>query len=218
MRVGPNGNVYATDYGAESRPANGLSDTAIFQYSGVTGSFVSSAVSGLNNATGLAVDNAGNIFVADYGGGLVAKYNSITQSKTTIITQGSGPSNSPLSAPSGLLLLPNGNLLVGDLNNSNILEYTTSGTYVAPFVLGSNQSAVSFPSGLQFTPNGQDILVANLGADFVHGSVAEFDLKGNLLNNWTTGLASDVAVLAVARGCMELPLPATIPTAAIGRR
>jgi hypothetical protein len=197
VRVGPNGNVYATDFGAESRPANSLSDTGLFQYNGASGSFVNSAVSGLSGATGIAFDNAGNIFVADYGGGQVVKYNSITQSQTTIITQGSGPSNSPLSAPSGLLLLPNGNLLVGDLNESNLLEYTTSGAYVAPFALGSNnQSALSFPGGLQFTPNGQDILIANLGADFVHGSVAEFSLNGNLLNNWTTGLASDVAVLA----------------------
>jgi fibronectin-binding autotransporter adhesin len=195
VRVGPNGNVYATDFGAQSRPPN-LSDTALFQYNGATGSFVNSAVSGLSSATGMAFDNAGNVFVADYGDGQVVKYNSTTQTQATIITGGSGPSNSPLSGPSGLLLLPNGNLLVGDLNQSNMLEYTTSGTYVAPFVLGSNQSAVSFPSGLQFTPNGQDILVANLGADFVHGSVSEFDLNGKLLNNWTTGLASDVAVLA----------------------
>jgi len=195
VRIGPNGNVYATDYGAGSRPPN-LSDTALFQYNGVTGSFVNSAISGLSGATGMAFDNAGDIFVADYGGGQVVKYNSTTQTQATIIMGGSGPSNSPLSGPSGLLLLPNGNLLVGDLNQSNLLEYSTSGTYIAPFVLGSNQSAVSFPGGLQFTPNGQDILVANLGADFVHGSVAEFDLNGNLLNNWTTGLASDVAVLA----------------------
>jgi sugar lactone lactonase YvrE len=198
VRIGPNGNVYVTDYGAISRPPRGLSDTALFQYNGATGAFVNSAISGLNNATGMAIDNAGNVFISDYGGGQVVKYNSITQSQTTIITQGSGPSDSPLSGPSGLLLLPNGNLLVGDLNNANLLEYTTSGTYVAPFVLGSNQSVLSFPSGLQLTPNGQDILLANLGQSrfFGSGSVAEFDLKGNLLNNWATGLASDMAVLA----------------------
>ncbi len=197
VRVGPNGNVYATDFGATSRAPRGLSDTALFQYNGATGLFVNAAVSGVNNATGIAMDNAGNVFISDYGGGQVVKYNSITQSQTTIITQGSGPADSPLSGPSGLLLLPNGNLIVGDLNGANLLEYTTSGAYIAPFVLGSNQSVLSFPSGLQLTPNGQDILVANLGQSryFGSGSIAEFDLKGNLLNNWATGLASDVAVL-----------------------
>jgi fibronectin-binding autotransporter adhesin len=200
VRVGPNGNVYATDYAAAYRPYEGLSNTGLFQFSGTDGSFVSSVVANMTSGVSLAFDNAGNVYVADFGtqgvpNGQIIKYNAATQTQTTIIASGSGPSDAPLQNPDGVLLLPNGNLLVGDLQGSDLLQYTTSGAYVAPFVLGANQPALSFPGGLQFTPNGQDILVANLGADFVNGSVAEFDLNGNLLNNWSTGLASDVAVL-----------------------
>ena len=145
VRIGPDGNVYATDYAAAFRPFEGLSNTGLFEFSGTDGSFISSAVANMTSGVSLAFDNAGNAYVADFGtqgvpNGQIIKYNAATQTQTTIIASGSGPSAAPLQNPDGVLLLPNGNLLVGDLQGQNLLEYTTSGTYVTPLVLGAKST------------------------------------------------------------------------------
>lgn len=212
VRIGPDGNVYATDFGSGFRTSEMLPDTALFEFSGTSGSFISAAVPNMTAAAGLVFDNAGNIYISDFGtqfgyNGKVVKYNPTTSTVSTIIVSGTGPSNNPLDNPEGLVLLPNGNLLVGDAagngTNGNILEYTTSGTSVAnsPWAaVGSNYTATYpdnafFPGSMTLTPNGQDVLVANLGPNFVTGSVVEFDLHGNIVMNVPTAIVSDVAVL-----------------------
>jgi hypothetical protein len=213
VRVGPNGSVYVTDFQAAYNPAG----AALFQFSGTTGAFQGSAVTGLTSATGMAFDNAGNIYISDFGtqglpNGQVIKYNPSSSTQTTIIVSGSGPQSTPLANPEGLVLLPNGNLLVGDAEGNglqgNLLEYTTSGASVSnsvwpgaaaaynQFLQNENSNFAFFPGSMTLTPNGQDVLVANLGGDFVDGNVVEFDLKGNVLKSFATGIASDVAVLA----------------------
>jgi hypothetical protein len=69
------------------------------------------------------------------------------------------PGTGGLSDAQGVAVAPNGDLLVGDFNNSNILRFTSTGAFVSVFASGA---AVDIPFDVVFGTGG-DVFVASAG-------------------------------------------------------
>ena len=204
VRIGPDGNVYVSNI------ASGFGGGSVYEFSGSIGSLIGTPVSGLTATAGTAFQS-GNLYVADAGDvfsgnspGGNAVYVHSGSNTTSIIQYGNqGPGNTGpyLDSPDGLLFLPNGRLLVGDLGGNDILEYTLNGTNAATFdqifatltptptqSFGSNA-----PGGMVLSPDGNDVFVAALGqaapteTGFPDGEILEYDLNGNLVSAFNTG-------------------------------
>lgn len=205
VRIGPDGNVYASDFGSSYNPTG----YSIYEFSGADGSYLGSPITGLTSGSGIAFDYKGNIYEADFGSaygtpttGKVVEYNVTTGTQSTFVQTSSAPQNAPLTNPDGLLFLPNGNLLVSDLGAGDVLEYNADGTFNKIFAsYQTSEFGPYSPGGMTLTPNGQDILVADLGYSDppqTSGAILEYDLNGNLVNYFyigASGAASDVAVV-----------------------
>ena len=216
VRIGPDGNVYVSNI------ASGLGGASVYEFSGANGSLIGAPVTGLASTAGTAFQN-GNLYVADAGDvesgnapGGNAVYVHSGSSTTPIIqygNQGAGNTAPYLDSPDGLLFLPNGRLLVGDLGGNDILEYTLNGTNPATFdqifatltptptqSFGSNA-----PGGMVLSPNGLDVYVAALGqaapeeTGFPDGELLKYDLNGNLVSAFDTGASlqgpADLAIV-----------------------
>jgi hypothetical protein len=96
----------------------------------------------------------GNLIVSRGNLG-VTHYSNSGVSLGTLITPGSGG----LTDAQGVAVAPNGDLLVGDFANSNILRFTSAGAFIGVF---SSDGAVDVPFDLVFGPNG-NLFVASAG-------------------------------------------------------
>jgi DNA-binding beta-propeller fold protein YncE len=96
------------------------------------------------------------------------------------------PGTGGLVDAQGVAVGPNGDLYVGDFTNSNILRFTSTGTFLGVF---SNAGAVDTPFDVVFGPGGE-LLVASAGAT---SNIAQLDSAGNLITgNFTSGNATPI--------------------------
>ena len=145
----------------EVKPTN-ISGTTVFS----VGANSLNALDSIDNATGAAVDNNGNIYVVT---GVDGTVNEISSSNSvTIIT-------SRLANPTSVLVLRNGNLLVGDCGAGS-----TKGTIYSVAIPGGTKQEVSrtlvCPDGLAIGPNG-----ALFASDFSTGILYRQSVSGSFV-------------------------------------
>ncbi len=204
VRIGADGTIYVSDFGA-----SGGNSLFAFSPAGVPEGVL---VTGLTGGSGIAVGSSGNVYVADFGtqgvlnSGKIVKYNGTSQSD--FVLPGTNPGQTQFMNLDGLLLLPNGKLLAGDLSLNDILEFNSDGSFDKVFATLAPMPGPPFfsnaPGGMTLLPDGQHILVSALGytdPPGVTGELLVYDLDGNQVGNpIATGLAgsSDVAYLSSA--------------------
>ena len=150
-------NVYVTDSGNDvirhlTRSGNNWTVTTIAGLAGVTNANDGVGTNAqFNNPAGIALDVSGNLYVADTGNALIRK---LTPNGTNWIVStiaglpgvtnandGVG-TNAQFNSPFGLVADGNGNLYVGDMNNSTIRKLTFNGVnWKVSTIAGSPGSA-----------------------------------------------------------------------------
>jgi len=170
------------------------------------GPFVAQGTNGLTTPTGLAFDSAGNLYVADAGGGpgtssgQVLEFNNAGGLVATI----NAPGVNGLDAATALAFDTHGNLYAANATagagNSSVLEYDSSGNFIATFASG-----LTGPTALVFDSLG-DLFVADAGPST--NSVIEFDGGGNLLG---TFIGPGVGGLGAPEGLSLDQPPAPVP-------
>ena len=97
----------------------------------------------------------------------------------TFLGQLIAPGSGGLVDAQGVAIGANGDLYVGDFSNSNILHFTSAGSFIGLF---SNSPAVDTPFDLVFGPSG-DLFVASAGAA---SNIARLDPTGALITSGFT--------------------------------
>ncbi len=115
--------------------------------------------------TGLGVDSTGTLYVADTLGNRVA---AIANALTITKDAGKGKtvaSGGAINGPLGLAIAPNGNILVANSNDGNLVEITPSGATAATKTLvpGSNGAGSLF--GLAVVPGKKGVYFVNDGTN-----------------------------------------------------
>jgi hypothetical protein len=113
--------------------------------------------------TGLAVGKDGTLYVADT---LTNRITAISNALTRKTSAGIGKvisSGSALTAPLGMILAPNGDLLVANAGDGNLVEVTPAGEQVATKMIDSTNTGAGTLFGLSLTPDGTGVYFVNDG-------------------------------------------------------
>lgn len=109
--------------------------------------------------TGLAMNGFGTLFVADTAGNRIA---AVPLAAERVLPAGHGgltvTSGGGLSAPLGLTLAPNGNILTANGGNGNIVETTPFGFQFPPVDTGAGEGGLF---GLTLAPEGRGLYFVN---------------------------------------------------------
>jgi alpha-tubulin suppressor-like RCC1 family protein/sugar lactone lactonase YvrE len=124
--------------------------------------------SGLVNANGLALDNAGDVFVADTGNNRVVEIPASGAAQTVVGAGLTFPGGLPLSAPDAVAVDPAGDVFIADTGNNRVVEVPVGGG--APVTVGTGLSA---PQGLTADASG-DLYIADTG----NNRVVEIPARG----------------------------------------
>jgi len=116
-------------------------------------------ITGLNNPSGVAINNTGDIFIAQYLLNSIIKVAAGTTTQIPFVTTG-------LNSPYGLEFGPLGNLYVADEGSNTIKKITPAGVLTT-----INGTGLSFPYDVDFDPSG-NMYITNNGANTVRKSVA----------------------------------------------
>lgn len=114
--------------------------------------------------------------VSDNFGNQVLRYGNDGSFMSTFVAPGSGG----LAGAVGMVVAPNGDLLVASQSTNQVLRYNgISGNFVGVFAENVNLNG---PSHMAFNANG-NLLVSN----FLGSSVSQFDASGTYLGEFTSG-------------------------------
>ena len=157
---------------------NGNNTVKEFNSSGV---LIATLSNGIAKPDALAIDSQGNVFVANYSANTVTEY-SVTGALLNTLTAG-------INAPSALALDSLGDIFIPSLNTSNynILEFSNTGSAIAPIV------ATGYVSQVQIDSAG------NIFALEYNSSTSSYDLQEHTNASWqtiTTGV-SNLSSLAI---------------------
>jgi sugar lactone lactonase YvrE len=183
LAFGPNGNLYVSEFFG--------TNVEVYDPSG---NRLPDAATGLTSAGGLAFAANGDLFVGDgfvmaqgQSAQVVRVHNGV---QSTFGMTGLGY----LAAPSSMLVLKNGDLLVVDLEASYIAHFDANGTaFQTPFAYfppAENVGQSDFPSDIKYDPDG-NIIVSVLGSTNPpdnNGALYRFDTNGNPLGTIQSGL------------------------------
>jgi hypothetical protein len=112
--------------------------------------------------TGLALGHNGTLYVDDTETNSVSAIaNALTRTSAVSANSTKITSGHSLSAPLGMTLAPNGDLVVDNGNNGNVVEITPAGKQIATVTLVKNGAGDLF--GLAVQPGGKGILFVNDG-------------------------------------------------------
>jgi hypothetical protein len=191
MRFGPNGDLYVSDNGTNAIQEFKLTSTGSGPTLQTTATWVSTPITLPDTPIGPGMSIrgvGGGITVGPKTPGAAAgPSNPLTFYGGNFVTGDvfqAGPQSTFIQGtfahnPSGLLFLPNGNLLVSDLENASIFEYAAGVNYADPANLPTLfASGINFPSDLILEPTTGDVIVAELG------------LSENLIQPGTGGILS----------------------------
>jgi autotransporter-associated beta strand protein len=186
LHFGPDGNLFVSDNGGST----------IQRYNTVTGELMNNVVTGvLSHPGGFTFASNGDLYASDFGAGRVVKVSANLQTTTDVTADSHGQSpynfispSANLATPDGILIAPNGKVLVSDLFGNQVLTYDSHGNLL-------NQSTVpppipnplppgatypsNFPAGMILDRSG-NVLLAVLGIDHHnHGTLLRYDTNGN---------------------------------------
>jgi autotransporter-associated beta strand protein len=202
LHFGPDGNLFVSDSGGST----------IQRYDIATGQMLNTIVNGLTSPAGFAFAPNGDLYACDFAGGRIVKVTGNLQntidvtpdlqghSQYNYITANSNPKNGPivpLQTPEGILLAPNGNLLVSDLLGNQVLTFDSHANLinqssVPPLIPNQLPPGASGPSnnpgGLALDRNGNTLLAVQ-GIDFNNsGTVLKYGTNGNYVSTLSSGL------------------------------
>ena len=123
----------------------------------------------INEAIGMAWDDAGNLYVSSWGNGtngFVRRFDTNGNDLGMFI-------NSNLSGPTDIWFDDSGNLLVSDWSGNKIKEFDSDGSFLGDFIA----TGLTQPEGVGFM-NGS-ILIGNSG----NGSVKMYNSEGNFIED-----------------------------------
>lgn len=176
VAVGPDGRIYATDYGNDRVQVFEPDGTFVRQWGDVTGPW------------GIAVSSSGLVFVAENNGYRIHVFESDGTSVRTWGESGSGAGQ--FNMPKGVALAPDGRVWVVDSNNNRIQIFEPDGTFVRTFGgAGTLSGQFNLPRGISFAPDGT-LFVADAG----NNRIQVFDAEGDFLRSWSHTGPWDVAV------------------------
>jgi len=159
-------------------PTNAISTVAGTGSAGLGGEGVAATASALASPTDVAVTPGGGYLISDQGNSRVRRVLS-DGTVTTIAgngTQGFSGDGGPatgaqLSAPNGLLMMPDGGVLIADSNNNRVRRVSPTGTITTvagtgPAGFGGDggpaaSAQLAFPVGLALTPDGGYLIADN---------------------------------------------------------
>ena len=116
---------------------------------------VTTLVSGLGMARGVAVDGSGNVYIADTSNNLIKKWNASTQQLSTLVSSG-------LNGPFGVAVDGAGNVYIADTYNSAIKLWSASTQQVITLV----ESGLQNPYGVAVDAFG-NVYIADSGDQLV---------------------------------------------------
>jgi sugar lactone lactonase YvrE len=214
------GNLFVADAGdnliREITPAGVVTTIAGSDTTGYTDGIGAAAT--FFNPLGVAVDANDNIYVADAGNNLVRliKSGGTVSTFAGSVNTGSSTTLSPFNNPSGIALAPNGNLLVANYLDDDILQVNASAT-ISIFagrdtVQGSaNGTALSatfyYPNSVATDANGNVYV-----SDGVNNLIRKIDVNGNVTTfagSGTAGAIDSTGVNASFNGPAGLAVDAT---------
>ena len=174
VAVGPDGRIYATDYGNDRVQVFEPDGTFVRQWGG------------LNSPWGITLSSTGRVFVTEAYG------IQVFESDGTFVRQwgGSGSGDGQFMLPKGVALAPDGRVFVADTGNHRIQIFESDGTFVSQFgSQGSMPGQFSLPRGISISPDGL-LFVADTG----NNRIQVFDLDGSFVRSWSHTGPWDVAV------------------------
>ena len=113
--------------------------------------------------TGLGVDKSGTLYIADT---LANRVTAISDALSTLHNLKTGQvvsSGGSLNGPLGLVVAPNGDILVTNDGDGNLVEITPGGTQAATKNIDSTHTGAGVLFGLSLTSNGKGVYFVNDG-------------------------------------------------------
>jgi hypothetical protein len=188
------------------------------------GTLVAGGTGGLTSPTGMALGPDGNLYVASAADSSVLEFSLQGTPLGTFVAGGSGglqvvtTGAGGLSAPTGLVFGPDGNLYVASQGSSSVLAYDgNTGQFLETFV-PAGAGGLSSPTSLLFQTGGDPLVASGTG------EVLEYDSGGNFLGalmpTGSGGLGAPVALLSVPepRSLVLLLIALALFAAALARR
>lgn len=158
LSVGPSGDVFVADYGAQTTIANGVNVYKV-NHKGEINTFVT----GIKGASGNTFDKSGMLYQSSYVEGKVYRINQAGEA--TVFAQGEH-----FSGPVGIEFDSKGAMYVANCNNNSIAKKT--GDDIVIFV---NSSKFACPAGLAIDEN-DNLYVTQ----YASGDIHKIDPKGNI--------------------------------------
>ncbi|HZZ72809.1 MAG TPA: NHL repeat-containing protein [Pirellulales bacterium] len=166
LQFSSDGNLYVANFNG-GNPISQFSPTGAYLGSFTSGGIANGSPSGIFGPDG-------NLYVSDYqggGGAQVIRYQGPSGATPGALLDGGNgftdPAH-PMQGPTGMLFLPNGNLLVDSNSNSLIFEFDPTGAYITNFSTGT----ATFPGSMLLGTDGS-LWVAEEGA----GGIYRYDLS-----------------------------------------
>ena len=113
--------------------------------------------------TGLGLGKNGTLYVADSLANRVAAIPHAAKRETSAGTGRTVSANGALNDPLGLAIAPNGNILVTNGNDGNLVEVTPGGKQVATKMIDNTGAGGGTLFGLAVAPHGKGIYFVNDG-------------------------------------------------------
>ncbi|MFK8032366.1 MAG: hypothetical protein AB8G18_19245 [Gammaproteobacteria bacterium] len=171
---GPDGNVYISDQIGDN--------ISVFSPTGELLRVFPDPANGdvLNNVRGIALRD-GVLFATVASGanaGAIARFDPSTGAYLGNFVEGGGS----LSSPFDIFFMSDGSALISDITNDSIGLFDQNGVFIRDVLLDT-----PFPEQIEQLDNGNLIY-----ADFTLGTISEFDLMGNVINECNLGGARGV--------------------------
>ncbi|HEY4324715.1 MAG TPA: NHL repeat-containing protein, partial [Mucilaginibacter sp.] len=138
------GNAYVLNYiKANNGNGNGNGNVTQYNSSGVYGSTVISNLGA--SADGIIIDPFNNLYIAQGSGS--GGNATVTQFNISNGLPAFSLPNTHISNPAGVATDGSGNIYVLDATNKNVVEYTSTGTYISSFLVSLNNALAIYADG-----------------------------------------------------------------------
>ncbi|MGD9613500.1 MAG: NHL repeat-containing protein [Kiritimatiellia bacterium] len=176
VAVGPEGRIYATDFGNDRVQVFEPDGTFVRQWGD------------LMDPWAITVARDGLVYVSENTGYRIHVFN---PDGTTVRTWGSnGSGDGQFSVPKGVALAPDGRVWVADSGNHRIQIFESDGTFVRAFgSAGSLSGQFNLPRGISIAPDGTAYV-----ADTGNNRIQAFAADGTFLRSWAHSAPWDVSI------------------------